>query len=61
MQKAAGLHLLISASSDYICSLCPTGIQLGIGLHRTIQRRRESEVEDEWETERARVRETEEG
>ena len=29
----------------YICSFCPTGIQLGIGLHRTIQRLNERETE----------------
>lgn len=55
LQKAAGLRLLISTSSStagYICSLSPGGIQLGFGLRRTIQRRRESEVQDEWERER---------
>lgn len=59
--------MLISTSfstAGYICSLCPTGIQLGFGLQRTIQGRRESEVADEWserESEREAEEEEEEG
>lgn len=52
--RAPVAHLGLFLYAGYICSLCPTGIQLGFGLHRTIQRRRESEQENEWGRERQR-------
>lgn len=45
--RALVAHLGLFLYASYICLLCPTGIQLGFGLHRTIQRRQGSEAEKE--------------
>lgn len=50
--RALDAHLSLFLHAAYICSLCPTGIQLGFGLHMTIQGRWESEAEDERERQR---------
>lgn len=52
--RALLVHVSLFLCTDYICSLCPTGIQLGFSLQRTIRREGGTEWQDrgrQWEDE----------